>query len=179
MTSDTCDRCDRETHRYRSKQNLCEVHYRVVQMRDSARSSGKYTPTPGEMNQMVEALIANGMKCEACSVEMVWGTGERGRSDVVSLQHDRSGDVRLICMGCNIRHYTFPDDTFYNHADRQSAHCARCHRTLPLSSFYVNARGRRAGSCCKECRKELNREMWKVHGRRWYANSMERKHENL
>ena len=36
--------------------------------------------------------------------------------------------------------------------------CARCHKVLPPSSFYINSTTYRYDRYCRDCRREYNRE---------------------
>lgn len=164
-----CSRCDKPGFRYRGERWLCVVHNRFDTMRASAQSKGKIVPTHEQLEEMASILIARGMKCEACGIETQWA-GVKGSLSTISLQHDRCGKLRLICMGCNQRHDDLPGDTFY---DLPANHwpCPKCKRMLHLSAYYRE----RAGVYCKDCRKEINREKWAVHGKRYMENSLERK----
>jgi hypothetical protein len=142
-------------------------------MQCNARAAGKYVPTRAELESLAKTLIAKGMKCAPCGTIMQW-KGSRSETHTVSLQHDRSGRIRLICRRCNSRHDDFPGDTFYK-TPVGFAHCHRCKTTKPLADFYPE----RAGSCCKPCRKALNKEMWAKYGKQWMKNSQERKREKI
>lgn len=167
-----CAKCDEKAYRVHGDRPLCVVHFRFETMRDAARSKGKVVPTHDDLRRMADEIIQNGLACPHCGRQMHWTKPPQRRSDVVSLQHDRSGRLRLLCMGCNIKHATYPGDTFYD-APIGWSFCHRCHQSLPPESFYKN----RMGACCRSCRKVLNREMWALYGRKWAENSR-RRHAN-
>jgi rRNA maturation endonuclease Nob1 len=82
-----------------------------------------------------------------------------GRSTVISLQHDRSGDIRLMCHACNTRHAKMPGDLFYE-VGPDKHRCPRCERILPLNAFWKDRSGdkwRNRWSYCKDCGGEINK----------------------
>lgn len=167
-----CSKCSNPGFRFRGERWLCVTHNRFDTMRTCAKSKGKYVPTHGELERLAGRLIANGMKCEACGCKMNWHS-EASRKKTVSLQHDASGAVRLICMSCNSRHGNLLGDSLYS-LPKDHWRCPKCEIVKPLSEFYKN----RVGSCCKMCRKKLNAEMWKRFGKQWAANSKRKKRAN-
>jgi len=162
--------CKRPGYRFRGKRWQCVIHFRLDTMRACAKAAGKKIPTVAELGQMFDGLRKRGMRCEACNVRMRWA-GRTSDTNTVSLQHDASGRLRLLCRRCNSRHGQMPGDLFYELVGTDRWYCARCETVKPLSDFYKN----RAGSCCKPCRKKLNKEMWALYGRQWYENSQRRK----
>jgi hypothetical protein len=159
-----CSKCDCPGFRWRGERWLCIFHHRFDTMITASRTCGKTVPTERQLWAMAVPIITNGMKCPSCDVVMQW-TGNR-QSHTISLQHDRSGALRLICMLCNQRHDDLPGDTFFE-LPKDHWRCPRCEQVLPLTAFYKD----RAGGCCKVCRKKLNREMWAKFGKQWQANS--------
>lgn len=168
-----CSKCQSEAAKFHGDRWLCVMHYRFETMRDSSREKDKYIPTHEELEALAGKLIADGMRCEHCRIGVEWTSPTLGRSTVVSLQHDACGAIRFLCMGCNRRHASFPGDEFYQHP-LDWKYCWRCHQALPLTSFYKN----NAGACCRSCRKNLNKEMWAQHGKRWSATSKGRADAN-
>lgn len=164
-----CAKCSELGFRFRGGRWLCLIHNRIDTMQNSARSKGKYVPSEAELLKLAARLVRRNMKCDVCEATMHWHT-TGSRNYTVSLQHDRSGKVRLICMGCNQRHDDLPGDSLYE-LPKDHWRCARCEKVKPLPAFYKD----RAGSCCKSCRKTLNAEMWKRFGKKWAANSKRRK----
>lgn len=160
-----CSQCSEPGFRYRGERWLCVIHNRIDTMRNSARASGQYVPTNEELACLVKDLISRGMQCESCTRVMQWA-GKNGEGTTVSIQHDRSGRIRLICMLCNVRHDDLPEDTFYE-LPPNSWRCVGCKTVKPLTEFYPN----KVGCVCKPCRKELNRKMWSRFGKQWSANS--------
>ena len=161
--------CGEIGFRFHGDRWQCVIHFRLDCMRECARSKGKYVPSHDELLALVAEAVSNVMKCSHCKQFMVW-FGVPGQSNVVSLQHDRSGKIRFLCKECNNRHQSFPADTFYDYPP-DWRWCSRCKRAKHLSEFYKG----KAGACCRACRKALNKSMWEIHGRRWLANSASRK----
>lgn len=87
---------------------LCAKHLRFHRMRMSAQTAGKKRPTFATL----ERLVPPGLVCPACGRRMNWLKRD-GAASMVTLQHDRSGRLRLICFTCNVQHWRFPGDTFY------------------------------------------------------------------
>lgn len=87
------------------------MHRRFNQMRGSAKSSGKYVPEISELRALAKRLFK--MECPCCLQAMTWRR-VKGISNVITLQHDRSGSIRLICFRCNVRHGSLPGDSFYD-----------------------------------------------------------------
>jgi hypothetical protein len=118
-------------------------------MRVDARQGGKLVPTMAELESALEALV--NMACPLCGRTMNWRQSD-GVSTVVSLQHDReSPTVRLLCLGCNVRHASMPGDSLYSLMDGFKR-CCDCARTLPVERFPGDSSrpcGRR--SYCKAC----------------------------
>jgi hypothetical protein len=165
----TCFKCDRPAHRFRMRKWICTIHNRIDTMRNCARAKKKYVPTHEELWAMIQDLIARDMKCEVCQTVMQWH-GKRGSLTTVSLQHDRSGKLRLICMLCNQRHDDMPGDTFY---DLPPGHwpCPKCKKVLPAADYYPNKRP----AYCKLCSNAISKAMWALHGKRYTANYLRKK----
>lgn len=136
----------RPSHIRQGRIMLCVVHYRMSSMRSRATRDGKSVPTISE----IEALVPSPFRCEPCGRDMTW-LREQGASIQVSLQHDRSGEVRLICLGCNTRHGAHPGDSFYR-MPKGHKQCRSCKQVLPFSSFVVD-RSRPIGlkGNCRTC----------------------------
>lgn len=170
-----CSRCSNASYKVRSKQSLCQMHYRITQMRDTARARNKAVPTVEQLEEMFSQLISDGMLCPICRQNMPLTGIRNGKRHVVSLQHDNDGELRLICMNCNMAHATFPGDEFYNNTPGETAYCPRCLKILPYTDFYKN----KCGSCCRKCRKSVNSEMWSRFGKLWSSNRMAKKNASL
>lgn len=129
-------------------------------MRFSARRKGKYVPTLDELDAL---LAAHGMNCQHCKAKMNW-TAREGWRTVVSLQHDRDGSIRLLCLACNTSHSTQPGDSFYEiPADHKK--CSGCSKIM-LRSKYPSRRVRgfvMYRSMCRDC---YNRDQQKLKLRR-------------
>lgn len=102
----------------------------------SCERYGKANPGLAKLEELAKVL--NQMKCPVCGIEMVWTCDRFDRSGirkrVVTLQHDRNGDFKLICFSCNSRHYFHGGDTFYTLPNGMKP-CAVCKKLLPLDAF--------------------------------------------
>lgn len=128
---------------------LCQVHFRIQCMRDSAKCKGKTIPTFEQLESMAADVTARGRHCGCCGVLMAW-RGSKGQRNVVSLQHDRSGAFRFICLDCNFQHRNFPGDTFYDYPIGWK-YCPKCDTVKPPDCFYVRGNGL-LKSYCRDCK---------------------------
>lgn len=160
--SDLCKWCDAPAHIKQGRIMLCAKHYRMSTMRSKAKSDGKYRPLYAEL----EALIPDPFECEGCGREMTW-LRESGASVQVTLQHDRSGEIRLLCLGCNRRHAVHPGDSFYDIPDGHKW-CAMCNQVLPHSEF-ARDRSRPIGlkGYCRQCSAKRHAK-WRTENRDKY-----------
>lgn len=152
-----CTQCDRPGTVFKCNRWICDIHFRIQCMRDCAAFRGKYVPDKSLLLELAERVEASGMKCSHCSTLMVW-RGAKGRRDVVSLQHDRDGGIRLLCMECNFQHRYFPGDTFYI-TPIGWKYCPKCQSAKPPIEFYRNGNGR-LKSYCKECKHVIAKSEW-------------------
>jgi hypothetical protein len=130
----------------------CTLHYRVKQMRYDAQASGKSVPTVEVLLQMI-ADLPTGMKCVVCDRQMNWLKAD-GHSTMATLQHDRDGGYRIICLGCNVRHQFYPGDSLYE-TPQGSKRCPSCGAIKPTSEFYPhNSNSNGLRSDCKPCSKK-------------------------
>lgn len=152
-----CAWCDKPSHIKQGRIFLCAAHYRMSSMRARAKRDGKYVPSLG----VLETLAEN-MKCDGCGEEMHWLRSDGARLQA-TLQHDRDGLVRLLCLSCNTRHAQHPGDTFYNVPDGHKL-CQGCKEVLPHASFWKD-RSRPIGlkSYCKSCAADRYRKWEKSH----------------
>lgn len=127
-----CSLCPNESVIKQGHQFLCVRHYRLRQMRHKAKYDGKSAPSMSEL----ETMIPDGMICPFCKKVMNWRRCD-GQATVITIQHDRSGLVRMLCQSCNTRHAFFPGDTFYDH-DQSKRRCGCCKLALPLDRFPSN-----------------------------------------
>lgn len=153
-----CTRCPEPASRRLGKSWLCPMHYRLCSMRYTAKREGKPVPTVGELEWLVRSL--DGMRCPHCKGVMTWQRGKAPGS-VVTLQHDRDGSMRLLCLACNGAHANYPEDTFYDMplASSGEKRCGKCWEIKPLSCFRLRADGRRHTSYCVECQAKLPRRV--------------------
>ncbi len=153
-----CAWCEQPAHIQQGRILLCAVHYRISSMRSRARRDGKAVPTRHE----IESMIPDPLVCIGCARPMNWLTSN-GASSQISLQHDRSGTVRLICRGCNTRHSDHPGDTFYS-LPADSKRCPSCCRVLPRGAFSID-RSRPVGlkSYCRPCSSTRHKQWRERH----------------
>jgi hypothetical protein len=95
----TCSRagCIDAALRQHGHARYCARHYRFATMRTRAKRDGKTVPDWAEL----ETLTPADMICPSCSRVMNW-LAKDGFSTVITLQHDRDGIHRLICLACNL-----------------------------------------------------------------------------
>jgi hypothetical protein len=145
--------CDLDAFKRRTNAVYCARHYRFAQMRSDSVKRGKAVPSFEQLEALAESASASGqLTCPSCSRAMVWLSTMGDRSSVVSLQHDHSGEMRLICMSCNARHHYLPNDAWYAVPDGSKA-CSKCGAIKPFDSFQRDkskVTGRIAQ--CRECR---------------------------
>lgn len=141
-----CAWCDRPSHIRQGRIWLCAVHYRIANMRSRAKRDGKLVPT----RQEIEALVPSPFVCGCCERPMTW-LRQASATNQATLQHDRDGGLRIICLGCNTRHAVHPGDTFYD-IPKGHKRCGGCEQVLPLSSFAID-RSRPIGrkGHCRAC----------------------------
>lgn len=153
--ADNCSWCSEPFHKRQGRIGLCAMHYRISNMRGRARRDGKFVPT----KEQIEALVPKNMECPACHRTMTW-LRVGGASQQISLQHDRDGQLRLLCLGCNTRHSVHKGDSFY---DIPPGHkfCAQCGCNKPLEQFSID-RSRPIGrkAYCKPCA-SVRHKIWR------------------
>lgn len=142
----SCAWCDGPAHIRQGRILLCAKHYRLSSMRSRAKRDGKLAPSRSE----IEALVPDPLVCVGCDRPMTW-LRESDASRQVTLQHDRNGQLRILCLACNTRHAQHPGDSFYD-IPKHHKLCPDCSRVLPLSAF-ARDRSRPIGrrSYCREC----------------------------
>lgn len=112
---------------------------RVRQAINNSKSRGIAVPSFDKLSGMFAAL-GESPKCPVCergmSLSLADGTKTKGeaRTSVVTVQHDRDGGFRLICFGCNLKHWTHDGDTFYKHGAGYRR-CAYCGNVKPIAEF--------------------------------------------
>lgn len=141
-----CAWCDAPSHIRQGRIFLCAIHYRISTMRACAKRNAKATPT----RQQIEGMIPSPFVCSCCKRPMTW-LRETGTSQQATLQHDRSGEMRIICFACNTRHAQHPGDSFYAVPENHKS-CPDCETVKPLEAFAVD-RSRPIGrrSYCRPC----------------------------
>jgi hypothetical protein len=137
--------------------SLCEKHFRFIQMRKTAKSDKKYTPSIYELEKLVPA----DMKCVDCNKQMHWIDNDN-RSDGAVLQHYRDGTLGITCMACNTKHGMMPGDS-YRDVPINHKLCRSCKTTKPLSEFYQRHDSKKPYPMtkCKDCNKAAQQN-WKL-----------------
>lgn len=156
----SCRDCDGPRAHRPAYPNLCEKHYRFIQMRAQSRWRQLVAPSTEEL----EALLPADMACPQCKRRMNWLNND-GNSTVITLQHDRSGKVRLMCRGCNARHAARPGDEFYEQ-DATKKRCAACGVDQTPENFYTHGKQKKwlgRTSYCKPCHLKKQREYAAMH----------------
>ena len=92
---------------------FCIKHCRFHRMIDESKKRKKKVPTLWELNSMFRRL--KNFECEACCITMRW-TRKESQTKVITLQHDRNGELRFVCMSCNSKHRFYEGDTYYQFA---------------------------------------------------------------
>lgn len=155
-TDHHCVKCGKPGVRCCGHSWLCAIHYRRNRMRNTAKARGLAVPSIETLDCLIELVISRQMKCECCGRTMVWLSTEK-RGTTVSLQHDRSGAFRLICVSCNLRHRFHPGDTFYDVPDGYKR-CGLCGAIKLLDDFH-NSRNMWDGRVgrCKLCTSKMDK----------------------
>lgn len=157
-----CAWCERDAHIRQGRIMLCAMHYRISSMRSRAKRDGKITPS----REQIEFMVPSPFVCVSCERAMNWLRRD-GASTQATLQHDRSGRVRIICLACNTRHAQHPGDSYYDLPEGHKR-CAKCDRILPHSAFSTD-RSRPLGlkASCREC-SHKSHTTWRIKNRDHY-----------
>ncbi len=153
-----CLKCGDEGKKKRGNAWYCIKHNRYIQIRAHSKSCGNAVPSHEELDSMVAALDSE-LHCPACGRKMNWNRKDNHQA-VLTIQHDHSGEMRLICMSCNVRHAAYENDSYY---DLPPGHkrCPRCNQILPYSDF-APCSGRFMGvqQRCHDCNLAYQRERY-------------------
>lgn len=170
MNNKRCCVCSSTVTKTRRRQELCDRHYRLRQMRYKATADGVYSPSMIELEQLVDRC---GMVCPACGVNMCWmGDGEKKRQ--VTLQHNRDGTIQLLCLSCNSRHQHFDGDSYYVW-DHTKKKCKQCGAVQDKCQFWRNKSNPDGlQSYCKMCK--IARDKLYNSERREQCNAMRRRY---
>lgn len=149
-----CAWCSEAAYIRQGRIQLCRVHYRFQAMRVRAKRDGKEVPSYEMLTAMASSARLN---CPGCGRFMNWLSKE-GRSTVVTLQHDRNGTMRFLCLSCNTRHASRPGDSFYSDP-KDKKHCPDCRQWLPLDSFATDRSNRwlNKKTYCRGCSNVRNK----------------------
>lgn len=124
-----CSVCGEAAVRVQGHQKLCAKHYRFGQMRATAKRRGLYVPTHAELHM----LVRDDNRCVDCTRAMVW-LGKEDSVLVATLQHYRDGTIALVCLSCNSRHASMPEDT-YRDMPKDHKRCPQCAAIKPFGAF--------------------------------------------
>lgn len=151
-----CSVCLSDAVFKQGNQWLCPMHYRIGQMIQKAKRSGKAAPTKSQIQAMVSEC---GMVCVGCGRKMYW-MGRENQKQVATLQHNRNGSMNLLCRSCNTRHATFDGDDFYS--TPKDSHVCRCCGKLKAKSEFNKDKSRPLGvrSYCKSCSSIKYKSWW-------------------
>lgn len=140
-----CKWCVEPGYKIQGSILLCAKHYRMQTMRTRAKRDGKVVPS----YELLERLSVN-MVCVKCKRTMTW-LRTLGVSQQASLQHDHSGEIKIICLGCNSSHRHNPNDSFYSIPDDHKF-CKHCKLVLPLNRFHKDSHNSTGvTSHCRKC----------------------------
>ncbi len=153
-----CYKCPRPAVMDRGNK-LCARHVRLEQMRSTSKRKGKLVPSFKYLENMVDQL-GPAMLCPSCDFPMIWFRKYGDPGKTVTIQHDHSGTIRLICHSCNARHQYFPNDSFYD-MDPRLKKCGTCKKSLPPDQFHYargSTRWKDRHNDCKKCTNAAARE---------------------
>ncbi len=131
-----CRWCKKKAEASSGTGSYCAKHVRFLRMRTDAKRKGKVVPSYDLLESMVQKL--RDFKCPICSIKMVWLRKE-STTRAITLQHDHSGDLRLICFSCNTAHQFIPKDGFYE-KPKNTRYCQDCKKFKPLTEFFQDRR---------------------------------------
>lgn len=157
-----CAWCKSPAHIRQGRILLCEAHYRLSSMKIRAKRDGKVAPSVKEL----EALVPSPFVCGGCKRPMNW-LQKHGASTQATLQHDRNGTLKIVCLACNSKHAAHPGDSFWSVPEGHKR-CASCERTLAASDF-ARDRSRPCGlkASCKQCSHSQHTK-WRTDNRDHY-----------
>lgn len=157
-----CSWCRVDGFRVQGHLFLCKKHYRFQQMRSKAKQVGKKVPSYDELEKLLNEL--SDFKCPKCNRGMNWLSKE-GTSSVLTLQHDHSGDVRFLCLSCNVRHGGKGTDEFYSWPNNHKK-CPGCKLILPFDKFATDRSDRFENkyTYCRKCA-TLRHKVWVSNNR--------------
>ena len=114
----------------------CLKCYRFRRMKDGAKKGNKYQPSWEELEYLFHHTIKN-MQCPTCEKKMIWHGSLGTRKDVISLQHNKSGTLMLICCSCNSAHgHSHLNDRYFD-IPNNCKYCAQCKKLLLIEVLFV------------------------------------------
>lgn len=145
-----CSQCDKDATYVDTNRRLCDMHYRINQMRQDSKSRLGVSHTVQEL----EAIIPEDMRCPHCNVEMIWRRSktQKGATNQMTIQHWRDGRVGFLCHQCNVRHSSMDADS-YDEMPADHKFCPGCKTAKHESEFGVKNSRRilKRNSYCKPC----------------------------
>lgn len=155
-----CKRCNEPVH----YSGLCQKHFRFSRMRHSSNYVGKKVPSESHLESL---WVQSQGRCPQCSRQLNW-LRKDGGSTCISIQHDRSGEIRLLCLRCNSQHAANDGDSFYQ-IGSDNKKCRGCNHIKPRTEFYVRRDDNREMHKCKKCTIAKN-TAWRLNKRRKQAS---------
>jgi len=156
-----CKWCNSIGYKKQGQLYLCKKHYRFQRMRVMEKYNGKEVPS----YKYLESL--NYKNCYKCKVKMNW-LAKDGRKTMITLQHDRDGTIRFLCMSCNGRHANFKDDKSFYQDNPNKKLCHECGKIKSLKFFhkYIGS-FKKVAVYCKKCMRKITKN--------WYKNNKEKR----
>ena len=155
-----------------NRSNLCEKHYRFIQMQKTAKTDKKYVPNIFEL----EKLVPKDMKCQDCGSYMHWIDDANRRLGAV-LQHYRNGTLGITCLSCNTKHGLMVGDSY---KDVPVGHklCRSCKTIKPLDLFYKRKDYKvpYPMTKCKSCNHEAHKQ-WRINNPEKYIASNKKQND--
>jgi hypothetical protein len=155
-----CSQCDKDATFIDKKRRLCDMHYRINQMRQDSKSRLGVSHTVKEL----EDIVPVDMKCPHCKVEMIWrrGHNQKGVTNQITIQHWRDGRVGFLCHQCNVRHSSMESDS-YDAMPADHKFCPGCKTAKHESEFGVKNSRKilKRNSYCKPCNAQRSKESHK------------------
>lgn len=153
------------------------TRFRCMQRR--AEKSGKYVPTTAELGALFDQI--EDMKCPSCLQTMTLFGPSKSRGNRISLQHDHSGRIRLVCLSCNVGHGQSGAGDAYFDIPSGKKYCPNCRKIKDRTDFQKSQQhGHRV--YCVVCQTLLSSEHYannRSAGHEWYLGYYARNKERI
>lgn len=154
-----CSQCNCEATYVDKRRRLCDMHYRINQMRQDSWTRYKVKHSIQELVN----LIPENLACPKCNVAMVWrrAKNQKGLNNQLTIQHWRDGSIGFLCMSCNVRHSSMYGDS-YKEMDVDQKKCPKCNTIKPKDQFcFKSSRSvLKRNSICNLCN-QIAAKKWK------------------